>query len=343
MNPEPIPLLVADGDIPTTRLLGRELREGFGDIEVRIAERLFGAEFGGRPVIISRLCYPRFSWLPGYLADRRRRYAYFIDDNFWEITQDTDLSLALFFRHPATVETLDAFVRGAGVVICWSPRLRDYVASRHPDAVTAFVRPGFDVATTTALLERRDTQAAKPRRGIRIGYPTTPRPRVSPLLVPVIRHFLERYGDEVTFEFVGWMPEALSELPNVVLHPWIAEYEAYLQFKLERRWDVGIAPLIGDEFDQYKTDNKYREYAGCGVPGVYSRVAPFVDSVRHGATGLLVGNQPSEWIAALEQMVQSADLRSSIAAAAIDDIKRNYDLRVTGPRLAEVVRRCASP
>jgi glycosyltransferase involved in cell wall biosynthesis len=65
--------------------------------------------------------------------------------------------------------------------------------------------------------------------------------------------------------------------------------------------------------------------------------------VRHGATGLLVDNQPSEWIAALEQMVQSADLRSSIAAAAIDDIKRNYDLRVTGPRLAEVVRRCASP
>ncbi len=165
---------------------------------------------------------------------------------------------------------------------------------------------------------------------------------MSPLLVPVVRHFLERYGDEVAFEFVGWMPEALSELPNVVLHPWIAEYDGYLRFTLDRRWDVGIAPLIGDEFDQYKTDNKYREYAGCGVPGVYSRVSPFIDSVRHGHTGLLV-NRPDEWIAALEQMVQSADLRSSIGAAALEEVKRNYDLRVTGRRLAEVVRRYVSP
>ncbi len=343
MNPGRAPLLVADGDIPTTRLLARELREGFRDIEVRIAERLFGAEFGGRPVVVSRLCYPRFSWLPGHLSRHGRRYAYFIDDNFWEITHETDVSLANFFRHPATVETLDAFVRNAGVVICWSPRLREYVASRHPDAITEFVRPGFDVAAVTTLVERRDARPAEPRGGVRIGYPTTPRPRVSPLLVPVVRHFLEHYGDKVMFEFIGWMPEALNELPNVVLLPWIAEYDAFLEFKLGRRWDIGIAPLIGDGFDRYKTDNKYREYAGCGVPGVYSRVSPFVETVRHGATGLLVDNEPGEWIVALEQMVRSPELRSSIAAAASDDVRRNYDLRVTGPRLAEVVRCHASP
>ena len=178
---------------------------------------------------------------------------------------------------------------------------------------------------------------------MRIGYPTTTRPRVAPLLVAVARHFLEQYGDEVMFEFIGWMPEGLSELPNVVLHPWIAEYDAFLEFELGRRWDVGIAPLIGDAFDQFKTDNKYREYAGCGIPGVYSRVSPFVESVQHGATGLLVENEPAEWIAALERMVRSPELRASIAAAASDDVRRNYDLRVTGRRLVDVVRRHASP
>ena len=161
--------------------------------------------------------------------------------------------------------------------------------------------------------------------------------------MPVVRHFLERYGDEVIFEFIGWMPEGLSELPNVVLHPWIAEYDAFLEFKLGRRWDVGIAPLIGDPFDQFKTDNKYREYAGCGIAGVYSRVSPFVETVRHGVTGLLVENDPPQWIAALEQMVRSPELRASIAAAASDDVRRNYDLRVTGRRLVDVVRRYTSP
>lgn len=342
MTSPPIPLLLADGDIPTTRLLARELREGFSDVEVRIAERLFGAQFDARPVVVSRLCFPRFSWLPAYLARREVRYAYFLDDNFWEITHQTDVGLATFFQHPATVETLDAFVQGAGVVICWSPRLRDYVAARHPRVTAEFVRPGFDVATATRLIEQRDARPEPSRRGVRIGYPTTPRPRVSPLLVPVVRYFLEQYGDEIVFEFIGWMPEGLGGLPNVVLHPWVAAYETFLEFKLDRRWDIGIAPLIGDVFDQFKTDNKYREYAGCGIPGVYSRVSPFVETVRHGETGLLVGNEPAEWIAALEQLVCSPQLRESIAGAAGDDARRNYDLRVTGPRLAQLVQRHAS-
>jgi glycosyltransferase involved in cell wall biosynthesis len=178
---------------------------------------------------------------------------------------------------------------------------------------------------------------------VRIGYPTTARPRVAPLLVPVVRHFLDQYGDEVIFEFIGWMPEGLSELPNVVLHSWIADYDAFLEFKQGRRWDVGIAPLIGDAFDQFKTDNKYREYAGCGIPGVYSRVSPFAETVRDRATGLLVDNEPGAWIAALEQMVRSPELRASIAAAATDDVRRNYDVRVTGRHLSDVVRRHASP
>jgi glycosyltransferase involved in cell wall biosynthesis len=341
MTPDPAALLVADGDIPTTRLLARELREGFGDVEVRIAKHLFGAELGGRPIIVSRLCYPRFSWLPGHLSRRQLRYAYFLDDNFWEITHQTGFDLANFFQHPATVETLDAFVRNAGVVVCWSPRLRDYVARRHPGTSTEFVRPGFDVATATTLLQRRDPTPTEPRRCVRVGYPTTARPRVAPLLVPVVRHFLEHHGNDVMFEFIGWMPEGLGELPNVVLHPWIADYDAFLEFKLSRRWDVGIAPLIGDAFDQFKTDNKYREYGGCGIPGVYSRVSPFVETVRHGATGLLVDNEPAEWIAALEQMVRSPELRASIAAAASEDVRRNYDLRITGRRLVDVVRRHA--
>ena len=342
MNKGAKPLLIADGDIPTTRLLARELSEGFGDVEVRIAERLFGAEVGGRPVVISRLCYPRFAWLPGHLARHGVRYTYFIDDNFWEITHETDVDLAQFFRHPATVETLDAFVRNAGVVVFWSPRLRDYVVARYPGAVTEFVSPGFDVGTAASIMARRDAKPVDERRGIRIGYPTTRRPRVSSLLVPVVRHFLEQHGDMVMFEFIGWMPEALSELPNVMLHPWIGEYDAFLEFKLGRRWDIGIAPLIGDGFDQYKTDNKYREYAGCGEPGVYSRVSPFVETIRDGSTGLLVDNEPAAWIAALERMVQSPELRASIAAAALDDVSRNYDLRVTGRRLVEVVLRHAA-
>jgi len=332
-------LLIADSDIPTTRLVARELREVFTSLEVKIAPDIFGAVAADRPVIVSRLCYPRYSWLPRHLSRLGVRYAYFIDDNFWEITPDIDARLARFFRHPATIAALDAFVRNAAVVLTWSQPLREYVASRFADIPIEFVAPGFDVAKAAALLQRHRQPRDAGDGVVRIGYPTTPRPRVSPLIVPVVEHFLRVYGPAVTFEFIGWMPEALGALPNVVFHPWIVDYDAYLEFKVARHWHIGIAPLIGDGFERYKTNNKYREYGGCMVPGVYSDVSPFRETVDDVKTGLLVENEAGAWIGALEKLVASPVLRSAIAQAAFDDVRRHHDLRTTGRHFADAVLR----
>jgi len=330
-------ILVADTDIPTTQLVARELRQAFPAVETRIAAELFGAELGGRPLVISRLCYPQFSWLPGYLERRRIRYAYFLDDNFWELTSETSPVLAQFFRHPETVATLDAFVRGASVVIVWSQRLGEYVRSRFPNARVEFVAPGFDVAKVLALLEPRASQSTRSPNVVRVGYPSTPKTSVTALVVHIAENFLRKFGTEVVFDFIGWMPERLIGAPNVVHHPWIKDYDAYLEFKISRRWDIGMAPLMGTTFDRYKTSNKYREYGGCQVPAVYSRVSPFMESVRHHKTGLLVENEPEAWIAALEELVASPSVRSTIAQAAFDEIRLNYDLRITGRRFADVI------
>jgi glycosyltransferase involved in cell wall biosynthesis len=267
------------------------------------------------------------------------RYAYFIDDNFWEITADIDVRLARFFRHPATVDTLDAFVRHAAVVLTWSKPLRDYVGSRFSGIPAEFVTPGFDVAKAAALFQRHPPATDADDGVVRIGYPTTPRPGVSALLVAVVEHFLGRYGRSVIFEFIGWMPDALRGLPNVVFHPWIADYDAYLEFKVSRRWHIGIAPLIGDRFERYKTNNKYREYGGCLIPGVYSNVSPFRETVDDGKTGMLVANEAGAWIAALDKLVTSNALRSGIARAALDDVRQHYDLRSTGRQLADTILR----
>jgi glycosyltransferase involved in cell wall biosynthesis len=330
-------LLISDSDIPTTGLIARELREAFPSLEVRIAPDLFGAVVTGRPVIVSRLCFPRYSWLPDHLSREGVRYAYFIDDNFWEITADIDAGLARFFRHPATVDTLDTFIRYAAVVLTWSKPLRDYVISRFSGIQAEFVTPGFDVAKAAALLQRHQPPTGAADNVVRIGYPTTPRPSVSALIVPVVEHFLRAYGRTVTFEFIGWLPDALADLPNVVFHPWIGDYDKYLEFKISRRWHIGIAPLIGDAFEQYKTNNKYREYGGCMVPGVYSNVSPFRETVDDGKTGMLIENEAGAWIGALEKLVASPVLRSAIAQAAFDDVRRHYDLRTTGRQLADAV------
>jgi glycosyltransferase involved in cell wall biosynthesis len=331
------PLIVADGDIATTRLVARELGAVYPEVEVRTADTLFGTRFAGRPVVISRLCHPCYAWLPDYLAERGIPYVYFLDDNFWELTPDVDRHVASFFNHPAVLATLDRFVRGATRTIVWSRLLREYLVTRFPETDIVFAAPGVDAGAIDRLLARRAAEA-KPRAAeVRIGYPTTRRPGVASLLTAIVAHFAATRGGAVRFEFVGWMPDELMGAPYVTLYPHVADYAAYLELVVARRWDIGIAPLAGGRFESFKTDIKYREYGACRIPSVYSRVPPYSDVVVDGTTGLLAGNDAGAWIAALEALVDSARTREAIAAAAHDDVVRHRDLRVTGRRFAELV------
>ncbi len=335
------PILVADGDIPTTRLVARELRTSYPEVEIRVPENLFGTRFDGRPVVVSRFCHPTHAWLPAYLAARGVGYAYFLDDNFWRLTPEVDPNLAHFFGHPETLRTLDAFVRGANVVIVWSERLGAFLRDRFPDSAVEFVRPGFDLSAVRSLLAAQPVAHDKPAGVARIGYPTSRRPSVAPLLVAVVREFARRALQSVRFEFMGWMPDELADLPNAVLFPQIADYDRYLAFKLLRQWDLGLAPLVGSEFESYKTNNKYREYGGCRIPGVYSRVSPFRESVTDGVTGVLTDNTPEAWIAAIDALLAAPARREAMARAAFEDVETHYDLQVTGRHFASAMRRAA--
>ncbi len=329
-----IPLIVADGDIPTTRLVARELGVVFPRVEVRVPETLFGTEFAGRPVIISRLCLPELSWIPDYLRERGLRYTYLLDDNFWELTADVDVHVAPYFNHPAVLATLERFIVGAETVLVWSERLRGYLAARFPAVRVVFVPSGVDLAQIETL---RPAPSTGNDDIIRIGYPTSRRPGVAQLLTDVVREIGTRYADRVQFEFVGWMPDALQDTRNVTLTPQIQEYDQYLAHVLSRGWDVGLAPLIGAHFESFKTDVKYREYASFRIPGVYSRVSPYTEAVDDGRTGVLVDADPQAWVAALSTLIEAPALRGDIAAAAYADMRAHRDLRLTGTRFAALV------
>ena len=210
------PLLIADGDIATTHILARVIRDACGSVEIRYPETLFGTEVANRSVTVSRLCLPSYSWLPRYLERRGVEYRYFLDDNFWALTAEVDPHLADFFSHPDTIRTLDRFLRGAKSVVTMSRRLAAVVEARVVGTRTEYLNPAFD-----AGLARRLALELAPNRSdlgaVRIGYPTSRRPSVAPLLDAVVRSIVGQYGDRVTFEFVGWMPDSLAEVRGVGL------------------------------------------------------------------------------------------------------------------------------
>jgi glycosyltransferase involved in cell wall biosynthesis len=317
------PLLIADGDIPTTQHFARVLQAVYGAVEVRSAENLFGASVDGRRVFISRLCQPSHAWLPEYLARRQVVYFYLLDDNFWELTPAVDPHLARFFQHPAALQTLEIFVRGARGVLVWSSILGGEIARRVPGSEVHFVPPHFDAEL---VRDAMPSEPVPPDRPLRIGYPSTPRPSVEDLLVALVRHVARKYRGSVEFEFFGWIPAALGAEPGVRFIAPVARYEDFLRMKLARQWQVGIAPLIGSPFDRCKTSLKYREYGGCRIAGIYSDVEPFRCDVSNGVTGMLVENRLDAWVAAIESLVDDPSKIAAIAEAAARDVAERFSL-----------------
>jgi glycosyltransferase involved in cell wall biosynthesis len=329
-----VPLIIADDDTPSAQMAAAELKAAFGRVELRPAQRLFGARLAGRPLLVVRLCHPEFAWLPGYLAERGLRYSYLIDDNFWALDDEVDPRQSRHYAHPAVRGTLARFVEGARSVIVWSARMRDELLARFPGLDVRFVRPGIDLALWTGVPPA--PPAASPGT-VRVGYPTTRRPSVSALVEGIVSGIGARFGDRVRFEFLGWMPEGLERAPNVVLTPHIDGYERYAAYAASRRWDIGLAPIAGTRFDSFKTDLKYREYGAMRTPAVYGAGPPYDDAVVDGVTGILAPPSPAAWIAAIASLVDDEARRASIAAAAYEDVTHTRGLATTGMRHAEAL------
>lgn len=330
------PLLIADGDIATTHIMAAVIGEALGSVDIVYPHTLQQTRLADRAIIVSRLCLPELAWLPGYLAQQGLRYSYFLDDNFYELHTHYDAHNAAFFSHPAVHATLDEFLSGAERIIVMSPALADYLKARFPAQQIAHIAPPIDLA----LIDRcrpaqRSTATVKK---LRIGYPSSRRPNVAALLTEVVTRTLQQHGDRVAFEFMGWMPDALRGAAGVTFLPEVKGYENYVAAVQQRGWDIALAPLMDSQFENCKTNLKYREYAAFGVSGIYSDVALYSSCVVHEHTGWLVANSVAAWLEALDEAINHAPRRAAIATAARADVETHY----AQPLVAQQLRRVMS-
>jgi glycosyltransferase involved in cell wall biosynthesis len=154
------------------------------------------------------------------------------------------------------------------------------------------------------------------------------------MVLAPLRALLRRHSGRVRFELVGGAAEdrdtSLFEgLPFRRLRP--RHEDAYPKFvpwmRRHLQWDVAIAPLENDEFTGAKSDLKYLDYGALGVPGVFSDVRPYRETVRHGETGLLAANDPKAWADALERIVSDAPFRRRLAGNAAAEVVGTRMLR----------------
>ncbi|MDQ8024017.1 MAG: glycosyltransferase [Moraxellaceae bacterium] len=273
-----------------------------------------------RGIILSRYVEPHVDVITQCCQRHGIPLFFHIDDYLFAVP--ADLGAVYLERYGAGFRAqLDAAISGCDAVLCSTPYLAGLMQARYPDkrirALTGTCHlpyPGPRLALRSRLARLRQRLAT--RQNITIGYAgSSSHVRDLQLCLPAIEQLLAE-RPEVRFQTFGIpVPAALRERwgARVSSIGYTRDYTGYLAALYELGWDLGLAPLVDDEFNRAKTATKLIEYTACGIPALCSDVEPYRRAYGNATKGLV---SPSDWYPAMQALLDDVATRRQLLAAA---------------------------
>lgn len=110
--------------------------------------------------------------------------------------------------------------------------------------------------------------------------------------------------------------------------PYVDGVPAFVRSLIAARPDIGLAPVMGDDFDRARSELHWLDYSMAGAATIASRTAgggPY-DVIRDGVDGLLAGPR-REWRERLLRLAGSRSFRDELAGRARERVLAEYDIR----------------
>lgn len=239
-----------------------------------------------------------------------------IDDNFFDIPIGT--AMGRYHRQPVFLHTQRRLFELSDLTRVYTRNMQELAES-------------FDasVQRVVSYFDRSLVDISAPRRiggPVRIAFATgrSPDPQIEAALEGAILDVIEAKGSAVEFHFWRKPSQSLLRTGRVRVHAATPDYDSFIRRFFKAGYDIGLAPLAKTRFYESKTNNKFREYGGSFVAGIYSDAAPYVDSVDNGVTGLVIENTRNAWRAAMLLLIDDKKMRERIAKAARAEIEAKY-------------------
>lgn len=165
------------------------------------------------------------------------------------------------------------------------------------------------------------------------------------MVLQPLREILRKYDDKLELQFLGGISDiavlqALEGLPVRVLKidDKTVQYPEFMPWMVKNlQWDLAIAPLEDSVFTRCKSDIKFLDYSALGIAGIYSKVLPYENTVRHLETGYLAENNTEAWREALELLLFDDVLRQKLATNAQEYVFSQRILRCTANKWLEAI------
>lgn len=257
-----------------------------------------------------------------------RAIVYETDDDLLSIRPWTGFSAKVRAEH----DLIKRMLSRADLVTVTTPVLAA-VTGRYSDAVRV-VRNAIDPRWYPAPASLPDLPG-EPRI---LYYGTAIRLRDYEICREAVDDVRRRYPDTRRLWLGAAHDDAVRAAVDEAL-PYVKGVPAFARALVEARPDIGVAPVVGDDFDRAHSELHWLEYSMAGAATVASRTpggGPY-DVIRDGVDGLLARNR-SDWRAALRRLAGSRDLRADLAGRARERVLADYDARVRVKEWADAYR-----
>jgi glycosyltransferase involved in cell wall biosynthesis len=102
-----------------------------------------------------------------------------------------------------------------------------------------------------------------------------------------------------------------------------------------RRLDVGLLPLMNDEYARGKSPIKAIQYLACGVP-VVGNVVGATREILHPQNSIAVESE-DQWVSGLERLIRDRDRITAMGRAGREHVERYHDKKLVGERFYQIL------
>ncbi len=251
------------------------------------------------------------------------------DDNVWSIPEGNPAKTTYVPGSPA-VQRFEMIMSKTHAVTTSTPYLKSLCQKINPNSYV--YRNVVDPIIETYASPGRDNPDE-----IRIGWFGTPHHHEDIALIEPL--FLELVKNpHIKLVFMGYAPPTvLNKIPRrrweyYEFVPVDAFYPALANLDL----DIGLAPLVDNEFNWGKTARKAQEYAILGVPMILSPVCTY-SNWKHNETCIKPKtNDTKGWVDALSYLIENEPKREELARAAYRFVLENHNIDVFAPEHAAI-------
>lgn len=255
-----------------------------------------------------------FGRIAGKARKKGRLVVFFLDDDLMRLPKGIP-------DMPWRKTGLALSARNSDIIVSSSPRMREIYGNDYGIARRVEINTAVPKADIKDHLDHINTR-------VKVVYAagTGHKALFDAFIAPVMKRLDARCGDRISLTFMGVRPDVrpsdyrmpIEFIPSMSLQ----EYRQRIE---QENFDIGLAPLITNDFTKCKYFNKFIEYAMFGIVGLYSDTEPYTFVINDGENGILVGDRPEDWLEAIADAAENPDRIEKCRRGACDTLRRRFD------------------